>query len=220
MRKRSFYYRDAYDFLYEEAAKESARYIKKYLKDVIIADFGWWEVAIAKIKVSQIDGLCMEFGVYNGDSINYFSKACPNKIWFGFDSFEGFQEDWRGGYFAKGNYSLDGKKPKVNKNVKLIKGWFKDTLPKFLKLNNDKICFVHIDCDTYESTKEVLNILTSKKLTPGTLILFDEYLSYVGWKQGEFKAWQEFVKKNKIKYKYEMFGERQALVKIIGKREN
>ena len=74
---------------------------------------------------------------------------------------------------------------------------------------------MHIDCDTYESTKEVLNILNSKKLISGTLILFDEYLSYVGWKQGEFKAWQEFVKENNIKYKYEMFGERQALVKII-----
>ena len=72
-----------------------------------------------------------------------------------------------------------------------------------------------MDCDTYESTKQVLNILTSKKLNPGTLILFDEYLSYVGWKHGEFKAWQEFVEENKINYKYEMFGERQALIKIL-----
>ena len=42
MRKRLFVYKDAYDFLYEEAAKESANYIKKYLKDVIVTDFGWW----------------------------------------------------------------------------------------------------------------------------------------------------------------------------------
>ena len=215
MRKRSFSYKDAYDFLYEEAAKDSADYIKKYLDKVIITDFGWWEIAIEKIKTSKINGLCMEFGVHEGKSINYFSKRSENKIWYGFDSFEGFQEDWKGGYFAKGNYSLNGKIPTVNKNVKLIKGWFKDTLPGFLKLNKSEICFIHIDCDTYESTKEVLNIITSKKLTSGTLILFDEYLSYIGWRQGEFKAWQEFIKENKIKYKYEMFGERQALVKII-----
>ena len=215
MRKRLFIYKDAYDFLYEEAAQESADYIKKYLKDVIVTDFGWWDIALEKIKHSKINGLCMEFGVYQGKSINYFSERYQNKTWFGFDSFEGFQEDWKGGYFAKGNYSLQGKEPLVNKNVKLIKGWFKDSLPNFLKLNKSEICFVHMDCDTYESTKQVLNILTSKKLNPGTLILFDEYLSYVGWKHGEFKAWQEFVEENKINYKYEMFGERQALVKII-----
>lgn len=215
MRKRSFFYRDAYDFLYEEAAKDSADYIKKYLDKVIITDFGWWDIAIEKIKNSKINGLCMEFGVYEGRSINHFSNRMQNKIWYGFDSFEGFQEDWKSGFFAKGNWSLNGKTPIVNKNVKLIKGWFKDTLPNFLKSNKSKICFIHIDCDTYESTKEILNIITSKKLTSGTLILFDEYLSYIGWRQGEFKAWQEFIKENKIKYKYEMFGERQALVKII-----
>jgi len=214
MRKKSFFYRDAYDFLYEEAAKDSANYIKKYLNKTIITDFGWWDIAIEKIKNSKIDGLCMEFGVHEGRSINYFSNKTINKIWYGFDSFKGFQEDWKGGFFAKGNYSLNGKIPIVNENVKLIKGWFKDTLPIFLKSNKNKICFIHIDCDTYESTKEVLNIISSKKLTSGTLILFDEYLSYIGWRQGEFKAWQEFTKENKIKYKYEMFGERQALVKI------
>ena len=74
---------------------------------------------------------------------------------------------------------------------------------------------MHIDCDTYESTKEILNIIGKDRLTNGTRILFDEYLSYIGWKEGEFKAWQEFVLENKIKYKYEMFGRRQALIKIL-----
>ena len=74
MRKRLFVYKDAYDFLYEEAAKEAADYIKKYLKDVIITDFGWWEITLQKIKHSKINGLCMEFGVHQGKSINYFSE--------------------------------------------------------------------------------------------------------------------------------------------------
>ena len=53
------------------------------------------------------------------------------------------------------------------------------------------------------------------KFKTGSRILFDEYMSYIGWKEGEFKAWKEFVIKNNIKYKYELFGRRQALVKII-----
>tara|TARA_Y100000114_G_C11662360_1_gene279674 strand:+ start:96 stop:728 length:633 start_codon:yes stop_codon:yes gene_type:complete len=202
----------AFDILYYEAAKESADYIKKYRDEAIIADEGWWLIAVNKIKIK---GLLLEFGVYKGKSLNFFSSQKPNHTWYGFDSFTGFQEDWKGGYFAKGMYSLKGIEPKMNNNVKLIKGLFKKTLPKFLKNTKDPVSFMHVDCDTYESTKEVLDILGPKRLVSNTRILFDEYTSYIGWKNGEFKAWQEFVKKHKVKYKYEMFGERQALIKIF-----
>ena len=168
---------NAFDILYYEAAKQSAKYIKKYLYETIVSDRSLWIIAASKIEVK---GLCLEFGVHTGKSINFLSKE----------------------------------KPKVNKNVILIKGFFKKTLPKFLKQHKDKVSLMHIDCDTYESTKEVLDIVSSKRLVPNTRILFDEYHSYIGWKNGGFKAWQKFVKKHKIKYKYEMFGERQALVKI------
>ena len=202
----------AFDVLAEEAANESADYIRPYIKVAIITDTGWWNVALEKI---EIDGLHLEFGVYRGESIDYFSSKKPNTIWYGFDSFEGFQEDWQGGFYGKKTYSLNGQKPVVNKNVKLIKGYFKDTLPKFLKNKKQDIAFLHIDCDTYQSTKEVLDIIGPKKLVSNTRILFDEYTSYIGWKENEFKAWKEFVQKHNIKYKYEMFADRQALVKII-----
>jgi hypothetical protein len=202
----------AFDVLAEEAAKESADYIRPYIKEAIITDTGWWNISIEKI---EIDGLHLEFGVYKGESINYFSSKKSNTIWYGFDSFEGFQEDWQGGFYGKSTYSLKGQKPVVNKNVKLIKGYFKDTLPKFLKNKKQNIAFLHIDCDTYESTKQVLNIISSKRLVANTRILFDEYTSYIGWKENEFKAWKEFVQENNINYKYEMFGDRQALIKII-----
>ena len=204
--------RDAYDILYEEAAKESAEYIRKYISEAVITDCGWWATAISKIKV---DGLCLELGVFTGTSINFFSKNKPEKIWYGFDSFIGFQEDWKGGFFSKGYYSLDGKLPLVNNNVKLIKGFFKNTMPDFFTTHDENISFLHVDSDTYESTLEALNIIGSKRFVPNTIILFDEYISYVGWKYGEFKAWQEFVNNNNIKYRYEMFGPRQALVRII-----
>lgn len=203
----------AVNILHNEAAKESAEYIKKFLKDVIVVDADWWDIAISKI---EIKGLCLEFGVWKGGSINYMSSKTPNLKWYGFDSFLGMQEDWnKGGFCQKGYFSLNGELPKVNENVFLIKGWFKNTLPKFLKKNKEFISFMHIDCDTYESTKEILDIIGPSRLVKNTRILFDEYQSYIGWKYGEYKAWQEFVKKHNLCYKYEMFGERQALVKII-----
>jgi hypothetical protein len=34
------------------------------------------------------------------------------------------------------------------------------------------------------------------------VIVFDEYFNYPGWQLDEFRAWQEFVAKNAIKYEY------------------
>jgi hypothetical protein len=88
------------------------------------------------------DTLWLEFGVASGRTINYISKFTNDKV-YGFDSFEGLPEKWRDG-FDKGAFSRNGNLPKVNDNVELIKGWFDDTLPKFIeKHNNKKVSFIH-----------------------------------------------------------------------------
>jgi hypothetical protein len=52
-------------------------------------------------------------------------------------------------------------------------------------------------------------------LKPGVLVLFDDYLAYPNWKNGEFLAWQEFCSQNSIKYRYLGFATEQALIEII-----
>jgi hypothetical protein len=64
--------------------------------------------------------LWLEFGVASGNTINYISKFTDEKV-YGFDSFEGLPEKWRDG-FNKGSFNMNGKPPKVNDNVELIKG--------------------------------------------------------------------------------------------------
>ena len=93
--------------------------------------------------------------------------------------------------------------PRVRKNCELWVGWFNETLPGFVKDVQQKqpVALLHVDCDLYSSTVTVLNEL-KKNIVPGTVIVFDEYLNYPGWQLDEFKAWQEFVKANKIKYEY------------------
>lgn len=201
-----------YDLFYDEANKKSYNYLKKYINKAIFCEEGWWDIALNKI---NNDGLCLEFGVYTGISLKYFSNYLPNRKWYGFDSFCGLQEDWKGGFFAKGYFDVKGNIPIFNKNVTLIKGWFKDTLSNFLKNNNENISFIHIDCDTYESTKDVFDNINKKRLQKGCIILFDEYFGYINWENNEFKAWKEYVKKNKINYEYVAFGERQAVIKIL-----
>ena len=159
-------------------------------------------------------GVMLEFGVYKGESINYFAKKASYLDVYGFDSFEGLQENWAGFSLIKSAFSVQGKIPKVESNVNILKGWFQDTLPTFIsELATKRIYLIHIDCDTYESTKFVLESLGSK-ITKGTIIVFDEYLAYVGWKNHEFKAWQEVSKLREFKYKYLAYYEQCVAVEI------
>jgi hypothetical protein len=147
------------------------------------------------LKKSKND-LWLEFGVFTGRTINLISSYTLEDV-YGFDSFEGLPEFWRDG-FDKGEFNLEGVLPEVNNNVKLIKGWFNDTLPLFLKnIKNSNITLLHIDCDLYSSTKYVLDTCLPY-IKPGCFIIFDELVNYDGWDgdNGEFRALKEWVEEN------------------------
>jgi hypothetical protein len=156
-----------------------------------------------------------EFGVWQGESINFFAKYCPDARLFGFDSFEGLEEDWYGFKYQKGFFTTNGVLPKVEINVTLIKGWFEDTLPKFIEeLGKDKIEILHMDADTYKPTKYVLDALVPY-LRQGSIIIFDEYFGYSNWELHEFKAFQEVVKSSGIEYKFIGHTNMQVAVEIL-----
>jgi Macrocin-O-methyltransferase (TylF) len=138
------------------------------------------------------DGLHAEFGVYKGDSINRLARLRPHQLFHGFDSFEGLPESWTLGA-RTGAFSLGGRLPAVRDNVVLVKGFFADTLEKFVaECGKTAVAFMHVDCDLYSATKTVLDRL-APLLVEGTVIVFDEYFNYPGWQQGEFKAFAEFI---------------------------
>ena len=78
-------------------------------------------------------GLVVEFGVWRGQSISFFASLTKEMI-YGFDSFEGLREDWKGWELPKGTFDLGGVLPPVPSNVTLIKGWFDETLPALCEL--------------------------------------------------------------------------------------
>lgn len=149
--------------------------------------------------------LFLEFGVFSGNTINIISKYTPENIIYGFDSFEGLPEKWERtdnlNYFEKGYFNTNGNFPVVNKNVALIKGWFNETLPKFMKNNDRPISFLHIDCDLYSSTKCVFDIV-KENIQNNCIIVFDELVNYGGFENGELKAFYEFIIENNIDFEY------------------
>jgi hypothetical protein len=147
------------------------------------------------------EGLWLEFGVFSGKSINYFSQFTDKNI-YGFDSFEGLPEKWDRPdiNFHKGFFKVN-LLPQVRKNVKLIKGWFNETLPYFMEEHKEPITFIHIDCDLYSSTKTIFDLL-GKKICNGCVIVFDELINYPNFHLNEWKAWEEFVKEYEIEFEW------------------
>lgn len=207
-----------WDLYYEDEMKNCYKHFRKYFDTSVILntqDQIREHAILNALKNHKEDDLYLEFGVFSGGSANFFSKILKDKTLYGFDSFKGLKNDWKGHLLPTGHFNLKEKVPKVNNNVELIVGWVEDTLEDFLKENNNrKINFVHIDMDTYEPAKFIL-----KKIKPflkkNTIILFDEVYNFPGWNVGEYKALQEVFKEKEYTFiGFSRYGH-QASIKIL-----
>lgn len=208
-----FSYNDIRFSLGEKVAFEGACFVKKNMQQKGIPLPWRTKEQLLRYSVSQInlEGLVLEFGVYKGYSISIISDTLKDKQIYGFDSFEGLPETWRPG-FEKGVFALSHI-PDLPSNVSLIKGLFQETLSQFLKDHHEPVSFLHIDCDLYSSAKFVLFSLKDR-IIPGTIILFDEFYNYIGWEQGEYKAFLEFIKITKKSFSYIGYGQEQVAIII------
>lgn len=165
------------------------------------------------LREAKIDGSVLEFGVRTGSSIRLIASHVDGPV-DGFDSFEGLPEAW--GNRAPGAYTTAGKLPTVPANVRLHVGWFEDTLPGYCAEDTRPVRFMNIDCDIYSSTATIFRHL-AKRIVPGTVIVFDEYLMNKTWREDEYKAFQEAVGEYGWRYEYIAFSllTQQAAVRIL-----
>lgn len=200
--------------MYELACCDSARYALKNMQSAKMFATRNELHSWLRNEFCSLEGLFLEFGVAEGETINFFAdNRIKNKI-YGFDCFEGLPEYWTYGY-EQGIFAQAGI-PIVRDNVELVVGMFEDTLPTFLETHTGNCAFLHIDCDLYSSAQCVFKYLADR-VQPGTVVLFDEYFNYPGWELHEFKAFQEFVQLKSVQYEYIAFTEKnsQVAVKII-----
>lgn len=141
-------------------------------------------------QVREVEGDIVECGVSIGHGALLFLLLSEyvgvERTYWGFDSFEGFPDPLEQdentpitgkGYWANPPETVakvlrDGRIPEdvINRRVRLGRGWFQDTLPKY----DGQIALLHLDCDLYESYKFALDTLY-EKVAPGGIIMFDEY---------------------------------------------
>lgn len=155
------------------------------------------------------DGHLLEFGVFQGRSLKKITDLVKNKKIFGFDSFIGLPEPWiinQNLIYSTGHFKVS-QLPSLE-NVIFYQGFFDNTIKKYLNdYPTDNISFLHIDCDLYSSSKEILFELNDKIL-PGTIIRFDELTDwrlvtgsttlgkgplYTEWEEGEWKSLIEWI---------------------------
>ncbi len=170
---------------------------------------------VLRYALSQVTltGAYCEFGVFAGGTARYIGKLIGKNVLHGFDSFEGLPEPWLGFDLGKGAFNRGGRLPRVPANVTLYKGWFSDTIPKWKSQYPDRLAFLHIDCDIYSSTRDILGLLTDR-IEPGTVIVFDDYFNFPGWEHHEHKAFYEYLGANNLTYEPLAYARQQIAVKI------
>ncbi len=204
----------------KEKFKE-ARTIYKIMPYSLVGSAGLSQTynLVARVIKDNLKGDLVECGVAQGGCSALMAlRAFENnengrKIWL-FDSFEGLPEPGAGdflkgiksaGSFIRplkkgsclGTYTevekLFFSKFKINKkNVRMIKGWFQNTLPEY-KNKIDKISLLRIDADWYEPTKCCLDNLYDNVIDKGFIVI-DDYGTCFGAK----KALDEFLEKKNL----------------------
>ncbi|MBU1616067.1 TylF/MycF family methyltransferase [bacterium] len=183
------------------------------------------------LNASKLFGNYAEFGVWTGNTFAtvykqsrlIYKDSFKSMKFYAFDSFEGFP-DLEGDdiypQFIKGGRTCNEddfmnnlKKKGVDvSRVEKIKGWFSETLKSsadaYQSIKQDSISFAYIDCDLYESTKDVL-VFLKDRIMSGGIIAFDDWFCFAGNPyKGEQKACIEFLEANKdvVLVSYQQFG--------------
>ena len=189
-----------------EAFQKAIRFVNYELIEGDVLEFGLYTGrSLAMLQIANEE--------YMKKSIH---KLPFSRDFVGFDSFRGLfnahHPRWQDGDFAvnhswhptiKVGEAVTGEKviaffKKIGlKEPLLVEGEFKMSLKKFANRYLKKVAIVHIDCDTYESTKTVLKCLPPL-LQEGTVLLFDDWFHYrANVNFGEARAFNEFRKRLK-----------------------
>lgn len=191
-------------YLRRQALESSAAFVLQEMKDARPLESKWavleCGLEAARPFLEEVpDALICEFGVFSGETINFLAKRLSDKTIYGFDSFEGLPEAWRDG-FPEGAFKRTTL-PMVEENVKLVQGYFDDSLVPFLGDYSSPAALLHVDCDLFSSTKTIFDTFADR-IIPGTVVVFDEYFNYPGWEEGEHKAFQLYLRATGRKAKW------------------
>lgn len=197
--------------------KKFTKHYNTFKKFTMLNDQRAYNIYKSINNIRYLRGDCVEIGCWKGGISFLISKKLKsinlNKTIHAFDTFKGVikaskkDKNYFGG--EHGEADINEIKFCINKfnlkNIIVHKGIFPDDFQNEKFLN--RICFAHIDVDTYNSARDATKFIWNK-LVKGGIILFDDY----GFHQTEgIKTFvNNFSKENKCSFFYHTNG--QAIV--------
>lgn len=178
-----------------------------------MTELGMLAQAFEFVKINSIPGDYFEFGIWKGKTFVYANRmkhryGLERVHMWGFDSFQGLPQVpqerdniWHMGQFACSEETVRknlGKSRMMEKEYTLVPGYYHESLTDKLheRLREVKAAIVYIDCDLYESTRQVLPFVT-RYLVNGSIVCFDDYHNYASSPyQGEQRALTEFLEQD------------------------
>jgi hypothetical protein len=158
---------------------------------------------LTEIRDQNIEGDLVEFGVYQGTWISRLwvitEELGLNRQVYGFDSFKGLSKPdpvcdsdfWKEGQYACSlAAAMKNVKASERPRIRLIEGFFSDSLKTDAAQKIDKISFARIDCDIYLPALECLNYI-GRRLSDRSILVFDDW-PYMTT-QGEQKAFIDWL---------------------------
>lgn len=123
--------------------------------------------------VEDIPGVFVELGVYEGGALRQLAELCPERMIYGFDTFQGLpKEDWDPSEPHVPGEFVPRHILAMPRNVQLVPGLFpQSTIGWRLP---EPIALAHVDFDFYKGTKAAINWLVPRMALNG-VIVFDDY---------------------------------------------
>ena len=190
-------------FLMSDYPKDSVWFDKCY-QALLQIEFEYVEQLLQHAKGSKIAGDLVEFGIYQGAWINKFYEITTriglNRNIWGFDSFAGLSRPhesydidfWKEGMYAVSRAEVEKQvQAKRRPRIRLVEGFFRQSLKTPDAQSLGPVCFARIDCDIYEPTVDCLSFLSSR-LSDGAILVFDDWSFSPD--VGETRAFFEWVK--------------------------
>jgi hypothetical protein len=201
----------------EYALEDSFEYFREHLQSMgifsTVQDLHSW-LAGSVLRDAK-NGYFLEFGYYMGASASRLAPALEGRsecnIYYAFDSFFGLRNEWNKSNGFIGSFDLAGMPPDPPEGVELIVGWVEDTLEPWLQSHKGPVAFAHLDMDVYPPTRYVLETIRDR-LTTGSILLFDEFHGYHGWREHEFRAFNEVFGPGT--FKFLALGPHQVVISI------
>ncbi len=131
--------------------------------------------------VEHLPGDTAECGVYLGAGSQLILEANRHRrqtrMHYMFDSFEGISSPssddgnyWKTGDLAAGQEAAESNLASFSEK-KFLRGWIPT---RFGEIADSKFCFVHVDVDLYQPTKDCIEFFYDR-LVPGGVFLCDDY---------------------------------------------